>query len=138
LLWGIMTHQYNQSSMGYADDANLSWASYQSRGWNSPHLVTYAESHDEERLMFKNLAYGNASGDYSVQDLDTALARQEAVGAFLIPLPGPKMMWQFGELGYEYSINLCENGTINDNCRTAPKPIRWDYYDEPARQRLYK
>lgn len=138
MLWGIMNHAYNQTSMGYGDGADLSWGDYQQRGWGTPALVTYAESHDEERLMFRNLAYGNSSGEYNVQDLETALARQEAISAFLIPLRGPKMMWQFGELGYEYSINTCEDGSVNDNCRLSPKPIRWDYLEVPARKRLYK
>lgn len=138
MLWGNLNHAYNQNSMGYADNADLTWADHQERGWQNPRLVVYAESHDEERLMYKNLAYGNASGGYDVQDLETALARQEAIAAFLIPLRGPKMMWQFGELGYDYSINACEDGTISDGCRTSPKPIRWDYYEEPARQRLFK
>jgi 1,4-alpha-glucan branching enzyme len=139
MLWGKMTEQYNQNSMGYSSNANLNWSDYQVRGWDQPNLVSYAESHDEERLMFKNLAFGNSSGDYNVTDLNTALARQEAVAAFLYPHRGPKMIWQFGELGYEFSINLCEDGvTIEEGCRTNPKPIRWDYQDVPARQRLYK
>jgi hypothetical protein len=48
------------------------------------------------------------------------------------------MHWQFGELGYDYSINYCPDGTINPDCRTANKPIRWDYLEEPDRERLYK
>jgi flagellar hook assembly protein FlgD len=47
------------------------------------------------------------------------------------------MLWQFGELGYSYSINYCQDGTINTNCRVDPKPIRWDYFESPNRQRLY-
>jgi len=138
MLWGKMTDQYNQSSMGYPSNANLANINYQFRGWNSPNLVGYAESHDEERLMYKNLQFGNSSGDYNVTDLQTALSRQEAVAAFLYPQRGPKMLWQFGELGYDFSINYCENGTIQDACRTNPKPIRWDYQDVAARERLYK
>jgi hypothetical protein len=52
-------------------------------------------------------------------------------------IPGPKMLWQFGEVGYEYSINYCEDGTISDNCRISPKPVRWDYRSENSRQLLY-
>ncbi len=37
----------------------------------------------------------------------------ELAGAFFFTIPGPKMMWQFGELGYDFSIDYCENGTIN-------------------------
>ena len=138
MLWGKMTDQYNQNSMGYASNANLAQADYQVRGWSQPGLVSYAESHDEERLMVKNLEFGNSSGDYDVTDLETALSRQEAVAAFLYPHRGPKMLWQFGELGYDFSINYCPDGSINPDCRTAPKPIVWEYQDEPARERLYK
>ena len=136
MLWGNINHEYNEASMGYA--SNLNWADYQNRNWNQPKLVSYAESHDEERLMYKNLEYGNSAAGYDITELETALARQEAVAALFIPLPGPKMMWQFGELGYDYSINHCPDGTIDPDCRVANKPIRLDYYDEAGRQRLYK
>lgn len=135
MLWGNINHEYNEATMGYS--SNLSWASYQERGWNNPHLISYMESHDEERLMYKNLLYGNSANGYNITQLNTALARVELASCFLFPLPGPKMLWQFGELGYDYSINYCTDGTINENCRTGNKPIRWDYWDVSARQRLY-
>lgn len=136
LLWGNLNHEYNEASMGYS--SNLSWADYQNRGWDYANLVTYAESHDEERLMYKNLEYGNSSGSYNITNLATALKRQEAIAAFLIPLRGPKMIWQFGELGYDYSINHCPDGTISSDCRTSNKPIRWDYFEVPERVHLFK
>lgn len=135
MLWGNINHDYNEATMGYS--SNLTWGSYQARGWNDPNLVTYMESHDEERLMFKNLEFGNSSGSYNVKDFQTALRRIELGAAFFYTIPGPKMLWQFGELGYEFSINYCQDGTINDNCRVDPKPIRWDYLDNEDRQRLY-
>ncbi len=123
MLWGKLTDAYNQNTMGYASDSNFNSMDFQNRGYNQPRLVGFAESHDEERLMFKNLEYGANSGSYNVKDLATALNRQKALGAVFLTVPGPKMIWQFGELGYEYSINYCENGTINSDCRTNPKPI---------------
>ena len=57
--------------------------------------------------------------------------------AFFFTIPGPKMLWQFGELGYDYSINHCVNGMVNPNCRLDPKPIRWDYFDMTNRRRLH-
>jgi glycosidase len=125
MLWGNMNYSYNEASMGYS--SNLSWVTHKERGWSKPHLVGYMESHDEERLMYKNLKYGNSSGTYSVKNLPIALDRMELNGIFFFTLPGPKMIWEFGELGYNYSINRCEDGSINDNCRLSPKPIRWDY-----------
>ena len=76
----------------------------------------------------KNLAYGNASGSYSVKNLSTALKRVEAAAVIMMSVPGPKMIWQFGELGYDYELN---------NDRLAQKPIRWDYFDEPDRRSVY-
>ena len=124
--------------MGY--NSNLSWASYQARGWSEAGLVSYMESHDEERLMFKNLEFGNFAGDYSIKDLNTALQRMELVTTFHLGLPGPKMIWQFGELGYDYSIYTCWDGTVdngNTSCKLDPKPIRWDYWENPNRRRLW-
>jgi len=135
MLWGNENYNYNEATMGYS--SNLTNISYQNRGWNDPHLIGYMESHDEERLMYKNLLYGNSSGDYDVQELPTALARQELAAAFFFTVPGPKMLWQFGELGYDYSINYCVNGTVNENCRLDPKPIRWDYFEMTNRRRVH-
>jgi hypothetical protein len=44
-------------------------------------------------------------------------------------VPGPKMIWQFGELGYDVSID--ENG------RTGPKPILWNYMQDSSRRHLF-
>ncbi|WP_205711148.1 T9SS type A sorting domain-containing protein [Hymenobacter sp. HDW8] len=52
-------------------------------------------------------------------------------------MPGPKMVWQFGELGYDFAINRCPDGTNSNDCRTANKPIRWDYRDVQERRKLY-
>lgn len=140
MLWGNMNYNYAEGTMGWTDNGNsdLSGAIYTKRGWSKPNLVAYMESHDEERLMYKSLAYGNASGSYNVKDLATVLKRAELSAAFYFTLPGPKMIWQFGELGYDYSINTCSDGsTISEDCRVAEKPVRWDYLDNVNRKNLY-
>ena len=129
MLWGKMTHNYNQNTMGYSSDADIAWGYYKTRDFTAPHLVTYMESHDEERLMYKNLQYGNANGSYSVKNLNTALSREELAGVFFFTIPGPKMIWQFGELGYDMSID--QNG------RTGRKPVKWDYYTIAERKKIY-
>jgi len=58
--------------------------------------------------------------------------------SFLMSMPSPKMIWQFGELGYDYSINTCENGSVSENCRLARKPVHWDYKPVFQRNRLYE
>lgn len=143
LVWGNMNGQFNQATMGYSTLSpegyswDFSWGIYTSRGWTQPNLITYQESHDEERLMYKNEQYGNSSGTYNVKTLSTGLQRNAMATAFWAMIPGPKMLWQFGELGYDYSINRCQDGTINSSCRTSPKPIRWDFYSDANRQALY-
>lgn len=140
--WGKMTDEYNQNTMGYSSNSSINRAYYKNRSyWNQPYLVTYAESHDEERTMYKNIQYGNASGGYNVKDTATAVQREEAKAALLLLIPGPKMIWQFEELGYDKSINLCSDGvTLNGNCRVDPKPLGWNYLNAgtaTARRKLY-
>lgn len=139
MVWSNLVGPYNESTMGYHEGgkSDFSWIDYKNRGWTVPSNVSYMESHDEERLMYKNLEFGNGNGTYSVKDLSTALDREKIAGAFFFTVPGPRMIWQFGELGYEYSINRCENGTISNDCRLSKKPIRWDYVDDPERKAVY-
>lgn len=131
LVWGDHNYNYNEATMGYNDNnkSDFSWISYLNRGWSVPGNVSYMESHDEERLMYKNLQYGNSSGSYDITNLSTALDRMELAGAFYFTVPGPKMIWQFGELGYDISIEY--------NGRTGNKPILWNYYNEQDRRDLY-
>ena len=139
MLWGNLNYNYNEASMGYVSTSNFQWVVPTQRGWSQPNLVGYAESHDEERLMYKNEQFGNSTQapTYNVKSIPTGLARQGMVAAFFIPIPGPKMIWQFGELGYDYSINRCENGTIDNSCRTSPKPAVWGYLLDSYRMALF-
>ncbi|MDR9415562.1 MAG: alpha-amylase family glycosyl hydrolase, partial [Gracilimonas sp.] len=136
MLWGIMHDPFKEAALGY--NGNFDRTSYQNRGWNDPHLVGYMESHDEERIMVELENFGNAVSGYNTRNEETALNRMKIAHAFLFTIPGPKMMWQFGELGYDFSINYCTDGTINSDCRTGEKPILWEYRDDPDRYRLYQ
>ena len=134
MIWGNANYQYNQATMSYADGWDPSYGYYGStalggRGWNQPNLLTYMESHDEERLMFKNEQYGNGSGAYNIKEVATGLKRNEMAAALFFTQPGPRLVWQFGELGYDISIN--QNG------RTGEKPILWNYYQDANRRHLY-
>lgn len=135
MVWGNLNYQYSEASMGWNDGgkSNFSRISYKAYGFNKPHLIGYMESHDEERLMYKNLKWGNAFGSYDIKKTNIALSRIKLVSAFFFTVPGPKMIWQFGELGYDYSIDY--------NGRLGEKPIRWDYYTNQTyseRQKLFK
>jgi 1,4-alpha-glucan branching enzyme len=139
MLWGNMNYNYNQATMGYLDKngSDLTQGIYSAHGWTNPNLVTYMESHDEERLMFKNEQYGDSTATYNVKNIPTGLQRNAMAASFWAMQPAPKMLWQFGELGYDYSINTCEDGSINNDCRTSPKPIRKDYFSDPNRLALH-
>jgi len=132
LMWGNLNYNYAEASMGYHDGgkSDFSMISYQKRGWDDPHLVGYMESHDEERVMYKNVTWGNSGGwSYNISDTSVALDRIRLVSSFFYTIPGPKMVWQFGELGYDYSIDF--------NGRLGEKPVRWDYYDDWRRNYNY-
>ncbi|WP_294271247.1 alpha-amylase family glycosyl hydrolase [uncultured Chryseobacterium sp.] len=136
LMWNKQTDPYNQNTMGYKENSNYNRMNHTLHGFTNMSAVGYGESHDEERLMFKNLAYGAANGSYDVKNLNTALERMKTFGATFFTIPGPKMIWQFGELGYEFSINRCTDGTINNNCRTDEKPVAFTLgYDANANRK---
>ncbi len=127
-LWGNANHDYSEATKG--SSSNFSWTSWKNRGWDGPKVVSYMESHDEERMMYLNLTEGISLDGYNVKNLKTALSRIETAAALFLTIPGPKMIWQFGELGYDISID--ENG------RTGKKPIKWEYQDDPNRKKVYQ
>ena len=143
MLWGNANYAFCQSVMGYSDGSSTDWAVAAKRGFTSENLIAYAESHDEERMMYKSLQYGNTDGNYSTKDFATAINRMKGAAAILLSIPGPKMIWQFGELGYEFSINYdpVANKVANDY-RMNKKPVP-TFFDSPntddnkARRSLY-
>ena len=129
MMWGKMTGPYNQLSMGYASESDISRMISSNHGFLANRLMGYAESHDEERLMYKNVQYGASNGTYNVKDLNTGLSRMSAIGAVSLLVPGPKMIWHFGELGWENSIFTCNDNTVNNDfdaisgdCKLDKKP----------------
>ena len=138
MLWGNMHGSYQEAARGNTGNSDLSWALYSERGWDEPNLVAYPESHDEERIMYSVKNTGLSNGDYNTRNQKTALKRIELNSLFYFLLPGPKMIWQFGERGYDLSINRCEDGSISSDCRTSPKPPYWQYLNNPDRTNLLK
>ncbi len=132
MMWTNLSTPAQQATMGYAATPtwDISGLFYDGYGFTAPYnLVAYFESHDEERTMFKNEMYGNSSGSYNVTNIPTGLAREEMAAVFLMSSPGPKMMWQFEELGYDISIS--QAGRLGD------KPILWNYTTDVNRHHLY-
>ncbi len=126
MLWsgaGI-NENYRQAAMGFQSNSDFSSAYYGNRGFSNANLVQYMESHDEERVMYSAMNFG----DYT-HTLENGIKYSKAAAAFFMMIPGPKMLWQFQELGYDISID--------DPCRVCPKPLHWEYYDEPVRKDLF-
>ncbi|MGC4101217.1 alpha-amylase family glycosyl hydrolase [Ferruginibacter sp.] len=132
MLWGNNNYAYNQCTMGYTTGADIAPIVYSDpkKAYNNPAEVGYMESHDEERTMYKNINNGNSSGSYNVKTLSTALAREEAAAAVFFTVPGPKMIWQFEERGYDIPLTFGGSNVAN-------KPPHWEYMDDPNRKHLY-
>lgn len=131
MLWRNMSWQYAQTAMGYPSESDFRWSYYNTSTATTPvrpvnSLVSYMESHDEERAAYKQTQWGEGILKTS---LDARMSQLGTNAAFFFTVPGPKMIWQFGELGYDISID--ENG------RTGRKPIKWSYLEVPERKELY-
>ena len=107
-------------------------------GWQTfGQYVGYQESHDEERTCYEGQwAYNGDSIDFA-----TRLERAGLNAAFFLMSPGPKMIWQFGELGYDYSLYY-DRGSGNvvkdDLIKMQKKPyVTPEYLAVKERKALY-
>lgn len=130
MLWGNSHGDFKEANLGYASGKSVGWAYAGNRGWEDNHLISYMESHDEERQMYDMLNFGSNSGSYDVTELETAIDRLKMSAAYFFAIPGPKMLWQWGE--YAYDISIEENG------RTGRKPTHWEYLENAHRTNLLK
>ena len=126
MLWGKMTNPYTVIMRGYSYDpdpnpggygcnlgsGDISGVGHVSRGFTGKRLVGYAESHDEERVLFQTEINGNTSGQNATL-FESRTQRMSAMGAILLTVPGPKMIWHFSELGMENSIFTRSDGVVN-------------------------
>lgn len=122
-VWRNMNHPYSKAmkrDMSQSDFTGVT-NGFNSNGmmadWNHfGSLVGYMESHDEQRTNYE----GQWSYDGSSIPFATRMERAKANAAFFLLVPGPKMIWQFGEIGYDISID--------DGGRTGNKPVLTDSY----------
>lgn len=126
MFWGNMNGTSRNLAKGSND--NMEWAYYKRRDWAKNGLIAYQESHDEERVMWETLNFG-ATNPLNLKNLENAVNRNQIMAAFYFAIPGPKMIWQFGEFGYDQELN---------NDRLGIKPTKWEYLANPERERLFK
>lgn len=127
-LWGNGKWRYEDASTGNSSD--ISDASWKLLGFDRPGVIDYMESHDQERIMYLNLTQGKAEGGYNIRDFNTAIKRVKLTATFFLTIPGPKMLWQFQELGYDVILG-------DGYQRLEEKPVRWDYYTVAVRKNLF-
>jgi hypothetical protein len=118
-LWRNANNSFSQAAMGFQSSSDFGGLVASPRNW-----VGYAESHDEERNFNKAKLYG--SGTIATDSI-ARISRVPLNIAFTTLVPGPKMIYEFGEMGYDYSIN--SNGG-----RTNEKQPAWDWLNLPQRK----
>ena len=89
--------------------------------------VSYAESHDEERIGYIAMETSALKSQTKLR-----MRRLGSVAATMLMTPGPKMIWQFAEVGADQTT---KNSSGND---TSPKKVCWDYLDDQYRAALYQ
>ena len=132
LCWENTTNAYGQTAMGWLKDGDSFEAA------NQDGYVTYAESHDEERMQYKAKKYGAGN---LISNKAARLSRVAASVAMNVLLNGSHMIWQFEEIGYDYSIN-CDidhpNAEKSDyRCNKKPNPETLGYFDDADRMAQY-
>ena len=131
LCWNIsQMNGYMESVMGWTGGEKSSFANFKKGRVNN------IETHDEERVAYKAVTYGDS---YVKNNWAVISKRLQAAYALHFLTPYPKMMWQFGELGYDVSINANEEGKVGsgDEYRTHRKPVRWSYFQNADRRAMY-
>ena len=131
LCWLNTSNAYCQTAMGWLKDGD-SFADANKDGY-----VTYCESHDEERMQYKCTQWGNGAVK---TDLATRIGRVPENVAFNVLLNGSHMLWQFEEIGYDFSIN-CNvdkpNATSGGRVDPKPRPEPLGYFKDPYRVDAY-
>ena len=131
MVWHNMCYNYSQAAQGKSPSSSFGrsdWSMFTSdEGRPFGSTVGYMESHDEERAAFEQLDKGVAG---IKGNAEISMRRLGANAAFAVLVPGPKMIWQFGEIGYDESI-------FSYGDRVNPKPTHWEYLENPYRKGLY-
>ena len=127
--WANINDPGGQFAMGYSSNSNCNrfYAPQDNRTWGS--TVSYLESHDEERLAYKQNQWGAAGVK---GDLAVSMRRLGSAAAQMILAPGAHMIWMFSELGNDQTTKDAQGGN-----NTSPKKVLWSYLDQPDRRGLY-
>ncbi len=128
--WANVNYASCQFAMGFSSGSGLErfYAPLDSRTWGS--TVSYAESHDEERMAYKQAEFGTTGVK---GDTEASMRRLGSVAAQMLMCPGAHMIWQFQEFGADQTTKESSGG--ND---TSPKKVIWSYLDDPQHAGLHQ
>lgn len=123
LNWANVNNAGCQFAMGYSSDSGLArmWAVKDSRTAGS--TVSYLESHDEQRLGYKQKMWG-VSGVKGV--VKTSTQRLGSTASQMILAPGSHMIWMFSEMGNDENTKDATGGN-----NTSPKIVNWSCLENP-------
>ena len=129
LQWANFNNNFTQFAIGQAENSNGGKLNQLYTGYGRPDasFIAYAESHDEERLGYAITSRGVTA----LRSATNAAKRLGLVAAQLLLTPGPKMIWQFGELGANQTTK--KNGSNN----TDPKKVIWSNLDNTNYKALH-
>lgn len=127
LMWSGGGHhsKIKEFMLGWNGEDIYTTGIYNAQGFGLANWMSYMESHDEERQAYEVLHHGNG-----VSGTEELIDRLKTGAVFNLLFPGPRMLWEFEELGYDVSINY--------NGRTGEKPVRWEYFNDTHRNELWR
>lgn len=128
LNWANVNYASCEFAMGFPETGGLArfYAPWDSRTFGS--TVSYAESHDEERMAYKVKTYG-AQGVKGNSTM--TMRRLGSVAAQMLLTPGSHMIWQFQELGDDQTNKTSTGNNVN------PKKVVWNLLDNAANKSLH-
>lgn len=121
LNWLNNNDQGCEFAMGWKSNLNSMWAKRASRTPGS--TVSYLESHDEERLAYKQDMWG---ADGIKGNRENSCYRLAGAAAQMLMTPGSHMIWQFSEMGNAQSTKDSNGGN-----NTGNKLVNWSLLDNP-------
>lgn len=134
LCWNNTNNAYCQTAMGWLKDGD-GFADANKDGY-----ISYCESHDEERMQYKAKRWG--AGDMTSNEA-TRLGRIPENVVMNVLLNGSHMIWQFEEIGYDFSINSDADHRFvgqekeDYRCNKKPRPEGLGYFSDPNRVAAY-
>lgn len=130
LNWANLNYAGCQYAMGYSSGASLTGMDAVKYGRTAGSTVAYLESHDEERLAYKQIKWG-ATGVKN--NHAAAMQRCGSAAAQMLLVPGSHMIWMFSEMGNAQSTKTADGSNNN----TGPKIVNWNLLEDPDNKGLF-